>query len=49
MISQHVDSILLVKVTLGNGTYTGNVFGHMSDLHYQLGRLSTPNKAYPFV
>ena len=44
-----VDSIILMMVTLGNGTYAGDVFGHMADLHYQIGRISTPNKAYPFV
>lgn len=46
---QDVDSMILCKITLGNGTYTGDVFGHTADLHYQVGRISTPNKAYPFV
>ena len=46
---QNVDSIVLFKVTLANGTYAGDVFGHTADLHYQVGRISTPNKAYPFV
>ena len=44
-----VDSLVLFKVTLGTGTFAGDVFGHTADLHYKMGRLSTPNKASPFV
>ena len=48
-VTGDVDSIILMMCTLGNGTYTGDVFGHMADLHYQVARLSTPNKESPFV
>ena len=44
-----VDSVMLCKITLGDGTYAGDVFGHTADLHYKVGRVSTPNKAAPFV
>lgn len=44
-----VDSLVLFKVTREVGTYAGGVYGYTGDLHYQIGRVSTPNKAFPFV
>ena len=48
-VTGDVDSLVLFKVTRGDGTYAGDVFGHTMDLHYQIGRIGTPNKSAPFV
>lgn len=47
--TSNVDSMFMTKIVRGNGTYAGDVYGITADLHYQVGRISTPNKAYPFV
>ena len=44
------DTILYMIIELlPTSTYTGGVYIHTGDIHYQVGRISTPNKAYPFV
>ena len=43
-----VDSIVLMRVERVAGTYTGSVYGLTADLHYQIGSISTPNKAPDF-
>ena len=43
-----IDSLVMFKVTLGNGTYAGDVFGHMVDIHYQVGQLNTPSRTPDF-
>lgn len=47
-IIPEIDSIVYAQVIRGPGTYSGGVFGIKSDLHYQMGRLSTKNKAPNF-
>ena len=48
-ITPNVDSLIVTRVIRGAGTHAGGVYGITADLHYQIGRISTPNKAYPFV
>ena len=43
-----VDSFLLSKITYGEGTYGTKVYGFTMDLHYEVDRNSTPNKAPNF-
>ena len=43
-----VDTIVKARVYRGVGTYLGGVYGEKSDLHYQVGRISTKNKAPDF-
>ena len=43
-----IDSLVLMKVTRGNGTYAGAVFGHTADIHYQVGQLNTPSRTPDF-
>ena len=48
-ITPNVDSMVVTKVTRGNGTYASGVYGITGDLHYQISRISTPSKSFPFV
>ena len=45
----NVDGLVLMRCERIGGTYTGGVYGYTGDLHYRKGRLSTPNRAFPFV
>ena len=48
-VTPDVDAMLVSRVTRGTGTYASGVYGITADIHYQVGRISTPNKASPFV
>lgn len=48
-VTPDVDALVSTKIERGNGTYANGVYGITADIHYQVGRISTPNKASPFV
>lgn len=47
-ITPEVDSAIMMKCKYLTGTYTSPVYGVMADLHYQVDRNATPNKAPNF-
>ena len=48
IVTPEPDSFIVSKVTYGDGTYGKACYGFTMDLHYQVDRNSTPNKAPDF-